>query len=64
MKEVTIQLTPPIHWKLAAKLDIFGIISVTIGGSEDVHFLKCKEKEFERLASQLKHKKIAFRLSK
>jgi hypothetical protein len=62
-KSIICDFKPPLAWKTAAALDLAEIGSIiykTSGGSMHIESLRCDAKDFERVASVLRNKKIAF----
>lgn len=56
-----INFKSPIPWKTCASLSFLaGSVFIAYGGDDKIYAIKVEEKEFNRIASSLKRKKIAF----
>ena len=66
IKRVYLKFASPLDWEEAKKLDlgVHPLHIVYVGRVHTIEGIKCFESEFEKVASNLKKKKVAFKLDK
>lgn len=66
MKRIYLKFASPLDWEEAKKFDVgvHPLRVIYVGCAHTIEGIKCYKEDFEKIASKLKMKKVAFSLDK